>query len=64
MSMHREQNALYDIATRQHDDFETYREVYPLFDPLYVPCDRDKTAYEPLADVARQLLPPLHHRLN
>ena len=38
------------------DDRETYKEVYPLFDPLYLSCDRDKASYSPLAEVSRKVL--------
>ncbi len=43
------------------DDFETYREVYPLFDPLYVSYDRDGASYQPLSAVARGILPVLSY---
>lgn len=40
------------------DDAETWKEVYPLFEPYYVFYDEGFDAYEDLASVARRILIP------
>jgi len=39
-----------------NDDYETYKEIYPIFEPFYVSFDREKTTYEDLAELSRKIL--------
>jgi hypothetical protein len=38
------------------DDACTFKEIYPLFEPMYVFYDEDKEFYQDLADVAKDIL--------
>lgn len=44
------------------DELETFKELYPLFDPHYMCYDKDLTRYEPLDVISRRVFSASAHR--
>ncbi len=47
---------LFNFRLISQDDAETYREVYPMFEPFFVYYDGPKDSYENLSDLATQIM--------